>query len=310
MEMRTVLGPGVAAAVWWAACGAADGLAELRGRAVEPVVVAVPEGVHEVGTDRPFHPADGEGPRREAWLDAFEVDAYEVPVSLFERFVRETGHVTDAERFGWSFVLDALLPDGAAAEVGAEGAPWWVPVEGATWRAPEGPLGEPARREHPAVHVSHADAEALCAWRGMRLPTEAEWEAAARGGRRGRLYPWGNALMPGGRHAMNIWQGEFPGGDTGEDGYRGTAPVDAFPANGLGLHNAAGNVWEWVADAWKGGGDRVKKGGSFMCHPERCNRYRVAARSGNTPDTSAANLGFRCARSTGRGAGGRDGGEL
>jgi formylglycine-generating enzyme len=184
---------------------------------------------------------------------------------------------------------------------------------GASWRRPEGPGSDLAGRgDHPVVHVSWNDARAYCDWAGLRLPTEAEWEFAARGGLEGKRLPWGDELTPGGVWRSNIWQGTFPTHNTAEDGYVGTAPVDAFPPNGFGLHNASGNVWEWCADWFHptfhrngptdnptgppAGQARVIRGGSYMCHDSYCNRYRVAARSSNTPDSSTGNMGFRCAR--------------
>jgi hypothetical protein len=151
------------------------------------------------------------------------------------------------------------------------------------------------RPDHPVVHVSHADAQAYCAWAGLRLPTEAEWEYAARGGLDGTRYPWGDELTPGGSEMCNIWLGDFPHRSRRPGGRTGTVPVTAYEPNGFGLYNVSGNVWEWCADRW-GHGERVIRGGSYLCHASYCNRYRVAARSHNSPDSSTGHGGFRCAR--------------
>ncbi len=276
--------------------------------------VAVPGGEFTMGSeDRDAVPGDGEGPLRRVRVSPFAIAACAVSNDEFARFADDTGYVTEAERFGWSFVFAAFLPGPVrAASPRADGAPWWCGVQGAWWRRPEGPAsGLAGRGDHPVVHVSWHDAAAYAAWAGARLPTEAEWEYAARGGLDGARYAWGDELTPGGEHRCNIWQGRFPTRNTAEDGHAGTAPVATFPANGFGLHNVAGNVWEWCADWWSAehgtrhlhdprgprhGSAKVMRGGSYLCHESYCNRYRVAARTSNSPDSSTGNQGFRCAR--------------
>ncbi|EHB06121.1 Sulfatase-modifying factor 1 [Heterocephalus glaber] len=276
-------------------------------------MVLIPAGVFTMGTDDPQIKQDGEAPARRVAVDAFYMDAYEVSNAEFEKFVNSTGYLTEAEKFGDSFVFEGMLSEQVKTDIqqAVAAAPWWLPVKGANWRHPEGPDSTVQHRpDHPVLHVSWNDAVAYCTWAGKRLPTEAEWEYSCRGGLQNRLFPWGNKLQPKDQHYANLWQGEFPMTNTGEDGFQGTAPVDAFPPNGYGLYNIVGNVWEWTSDWWtiyhsveetlnpKGppsGKDRVKKGGSYMCHKSYCYRYRCAARSQNTPDSSASNLGFRCA---------------
>jgi formylglycine-generating enzyme required for sulfatase activity len=255
-----------------------------------------------MGSDGPeAWPEDGEGPVREVTLSPFAIAPTTVSNAEFAAFAGATGYVTEAERFGWSFVFEPLLSRETArlTSQGAAAAPWWRAVERASWRHPEGPgstLGD--RAHHPVVHVSHTDALAYCAWAGAGLPTEAQWEYAARGGLEGCRFPWGDEL-PAGEWPCNIFQGEFPGRDTGEDGYRGTAPVDAFAPNAYGLHNMVGNVWEWTADWFSPRHpqtERVTRGGSYLCHDSYCNRYRTSARNALTPDSSTGNVGFRCVR--------------
>lgn len=271
-------------------------------------------GAFLMGTDDPQGYADdGEGPVRTVDLAPFAIGATTVSNAEFEQFVAATGHVTTAEQWGWSFVFGGFLPDDFPDTAGVQGAPWWRQVFGATWRHPEGPHSEVTdRAEHPVVHVSHDDALAYCVWADARLPTEAEWEFAARGGLVQARFPWGDALEPDGEHRMNVFQGEFPAHDTGADGWVGTCPVDAFAPNGYGLHNTCGNVWEWCSDWFTTqlptrsgrnphgaafGTHRVIRGGSYLCHASYCNRYRVGARSASTPDSSTGHQGFRIARS-------------
>jgi sulfatase modifying factor 1 len=268
-------------------------------------------GVFTMGAEDALgYPEDGEVPVHDVELSAFSVDRRTVTNEQFELFVESTGHVTDAERFNWSFVFGGLLPDEFPDTAAVASAPWWRQVIGADWRHPEGPHSNVAERlDHPVVHVSWADAAAYCEWSGTRLPTEAEWEYAARGGLSGRRFPWGDELEPGGTHRMNVWQGRFPAENTLGDGYIGTCPADAFDPNGYGLFNMTGNVWEWCADWFdtdyyrrsdtidpRGpvtGTRRVMRGGSYLCHESYCRRYRVAARSSSTPDSSTGNVGFR-----------------
>jgi formylglycine-generating enzyme required for sulfatase activity len=279
-------------------------------------MIALPGGAFLMGTDYPDgFPEDGEGPVRAVTFDAFRIDRCPVTNGLFAQFVDATGYKTEAELFGWSFVFWAHVPQERFRDLVVDtvaAAPWWCKVPGACWNAPEGPGSDIFKRqEHPVVHVSWNDAQAYCGWSGQRLPTEAEWEYAARGGLEQKIYPWGDKLRPDGEHRCNIWQGEFPKVDTGDDRFTGTCPVEAFPANGFGLYSATGNTWEWCADWFdadfhragprenpKGpaeGSARVMKGGSFLCHKSYCNRYRVAARSSNTPDSSTSHMSFRCA---------------
>ncbi|MEU9321722.1 formylglycine-generating enzyme family protein [Streptomyces sp. NPDC048295] len=299
---------------------ASNGLAAPKPRAIAPGagtegMVLLPGGEFLMGTeDAEGFPDDGEGPVRAVRLAPFRIDACAVTNERFAAFAADTGYRTDAERLGWSYVFAGFLPAGLRRGAPRpERTPWWCGVDGASWDRPEGPGSTVVDRgDHPVVHMSWNDAAAYAHWAGKRLPTEAEWEYAARGGMEQKRYPWGDELDPQGTYRCNIWRGTFPSKNNGADGYRGTAPVDAFEPNGLGLFNMSGNVWEWCADWWttdhgaragrplvnpRGpatGTDKVIRGGSHMCHRSYCNRYRVAARTANSPDSSSGHAGFRC----------------
>ncbi len=279
---------------------------------------AIPAGVFWMGdAQRDGQRADGERPAHQVELAAFSIDSTSVTNADFARFVEATGYTTEAETFGFSAVFHLVV---AAAERDIVGrssiTPWWLGVQGADWRHPEGPHSEVAgRQDHPVVHVTWNDAQAYCQWAGRRLPTEAEWERASRGGLAGARFPWGDGLLTAdGRWRTNIWQGTFPTVNTQEDGWLTTAPVRTYAPNGFGLWQTVGNVWEGCADVFdphayrrrvatarpaldprKAGdyGRRVLRGGSYLCHDSYCNRYRNAARSSNTPDSSMGNAGFR-----------------
>jgi sulfatase modifying factor 1 len=260
--------------------------------------------------------ADGEGPVREVFVDPFYIDVNPVCNRSFAEFVKATGYRTESERLGWSFVFEGHIPKERYADLVAQtvpGAPWWCQVYGSCWTRPEGPdTSIEGRDEFPVVHVSWNDAAEYCRWAGKRLPTEAEWEFAARGGLEQKIYPWGDELTPEGRHLCNVWQGEFPNLDLAEDGYSSVCRPDAFPPNGFGLYSITGNAWEWCGDWFNSqfhvtatrtnpvgppsGVARVIKGGSYLCHRSYCNRYRVAARTSNTPDSATTNMSFRCVR--------------
>lgn len=258
-------------------------------------MILVPGGAFEMGAD------DGmphEGPVHQVTVKAFWMDRHEVTVAEFRRFVSETGYKTEAEAFGWSGAFDMATGN-------------WTRVDGANWQHPDGP-DSIARPEEPVTQVSWNDAARYAKWAGKRLPTEAEWECAARGGLKGKTYAWGDELRPGGRPVANWWQGTFPEHNTVEDGFLKRAPVMSFAPNDFGLYDVAGNVWEWCAD-WYGedayakgasnnptgavsGTERVMRGGSWLCAENFCSNYRVAGRSHATPDTGLNNVGFRCVR--------------
>jgi sulfatase modifying factor 1 len=262
-------------------------------------------GIFLMGSDDPIaYPEDGESPVRPVSVAPFAIERHCVSNQRFAEFCDATGYVSQAERFGAAFVFAGLLPDDAPATRAVVAAPWWRQVPGASWRSPDGPWSSwQNRRDHPVVQVTWNDARAYCAWAGLRLATEAEWEFAARGGLEQQRFPWGTSLRPGGEHRMNVWQGRFPIENTTADGFYGTAPVDSYPPNGYGLYNMTGNVWEWTADRFVSPAEsgaqeerRALRGGSYLCHSSYCRRYRVSARMGSTPDSASGNVGFRCVR--------------
>ncbi|WP_147918238.1 formylglycine-generating enzyme family protein [Ruania zhangjianzhongii] len=273
----------------------------------------VPAQTFQMGdADGVGYPADGETPVHPVRLEEFSIDATSVTNADFARFVAATGYRTEAESFGFSAVFHLALAAPKEAVMGpATGTPWWYGVQGADWAHPGGPDSSiEGVEDHPVVHVSWNDAAAYCAWAGRALPTEAQWEAASRGGIDGVRYPWGGEFPgKGGKWRANIWQGDFPRSNTTEDGFLTTAPVRTFSPNAYGLWQTVGNVWEWCADWFnaryyarspehepagaKIGTARVMRGGSYLCHDSYCNRYRNAARSSNTPDSSMGNAGFR-----------------
>ena len=302
--------------------------------ASSPGMVWIPGGTFTMGSDN--HYAE-EAPTHRVYVDGFWMDVVTVANRDFGRFVAETGYVTLAERPASSTDYpgakpEKLLPSSIIFRKPAGPVDmrnhynWWVYVPGANWRHPRGPASSIARlMDHPVVHIACEDAEAYAAWAGKELPTEAEWEFAARGGLEGAEYVWGDELTPGGLHMANTWQGEFPCRNTLEDGFEYTAPVGSFPAKGYGLHDMAGNVWQWTADWYREHGRiespcctaanprgaahdesfdprqpdlkmprRVTKGGSHLCAPNYCRRYRPAARMAQPVDTSISHLGFRC----------------
>lgn len=273
-------------------------------------VVSIPGGKALVGTDTPHIPNDGESPLRRLNVKPFSMAATAVTNAQFEAFVDATGFVTEAERFGWSFVFWSEVPEQTGATLGVQGIEWWRRVEGANWRAINGPEGslDCFRPDYPVVHVSWNDARAFANWVGGRLPTEAEWEHAARAGMGDVKFPWGNDEPDDQSHfPCNIWQGQFPDKNDKLDGFGTTAPAQSFEPNGYGLYNMVGNVWEWTQDTYKirslkksvterlkaMKGYKVSKGGSFLCHKSYCYRYRIAARSGSSPDSSTTHQGFR-----------------
>jgi sulfatase modifying factor 1 len=303
--------------------------------------IALPGGRFNMGSTR-FYAE--EGPIREVEVDGFSIDPAPVTVAEYSRFVSETGYTTVAERpvdaADYPEADPTLLVEGSIVFHPTPGPvplddanQWWSYVPGANWRHPWGPASDNAKRQnHPVTHIAFADAQAYAAWAGKDLPTEAEWEYAARGGIDGAIFAWGNEPTPNGELMANYWQGDFPWRNTGAKGWRGTTPVGLFPLNGYGLADVTGNVWEWTADDYSTPGGttdrparspccaprhprietpedsydignpganiprRVIKGGSHLCAPSYCLRYRPAARQAETIDTSTSHIGFRCIR--------------
>jgi sulfatase modifying factor 1 len=311
-------------------------------------MVWIPGGEFDMGTKDPTGMICGgpdsmpdARPIHRVRVDGFWMDANEVTNEEFAAFVRATGYVTVAERpprpedFPGA-PLENLVPGSVVFQASEEPVPlenhllWWRYVPGANWRNPEGPGSDlQARARFPAVHIAYEDAQAYAKWAGKRLPTEAEWEFAARGGRQGNPYSWGTELRPSGQWMANIYQGTFPNHDTAEDGFKGLAPVRQFPPNGYGLFDMAGNVWEWCSDWYqpdyygqlaRAGGTasnppgpassfdpaepgvpkRVQRGGSFLCTDQYCTRYMVGSRGKGEPSTASNHLGFRCVKPAGR----------
>jgi sulfatase modifying factor 1 len=299
-------------------------------------MVPLPGGTFRMGSDRHY---PEEAPVHRVSVEAFRIDRTPVTNRQFKDFVNATGHITFAELppdpKDYPAALPHMLYAGSlvfqktthAVDL-SDWAQWWTFLKGADWRHPYGPKSSiNGRDNHPVVHVTFADALAYARWAGKDLPTEAEWEFAARGGLDGTDYAWGNELMPGGKHMANIWQGDFPRQNLALDGFQRTSPVTAFPPNGYGLYDMIGNVWEWTTDWYsqkheadapkaccipknpRGGPEaesydpcqpqikiprKVVKGGSHLCAPNYCRRYRPAARHAQPVDTSTSHVGFRC----------------
>jgi formylglycine-generating enzyme len=262
--------------------------------------IALPGGSFVMGDGGSLgYPADGEIPRI-VEVEPFLLASAAVSNEDFAAFVAATGYMTEAHRYGWSFVFGFLLPNDFPDTAGVVGAEWWRQVFGATWDHPEGPHSDVSdRMDHPVVHVTLNDAQSYARWAGARLPTEQEWEYAARAGTTS-VFPWGAQLEPGGEHRMNVFQGVFPDANSAADGWTSTCPVTAFEPNPWGFHNMLGNVWEWTTDRFNGeplnSGSFVMKGGSYLCHASYCRRYRPSARMGSSADSSSGNVGFRLAR--------------
>lgn len=267
--------------------------------------IEIPAGVYMMGSrDLDANPQDAEGPPKPKYLPSFHISNTPVTNCQFADFVSDTNYETQAESQGWSFVFHLLVEEESDVIGHSEGAPWWLGVSGANWKRPFG--GRKTFRElpnHPVVHISFHDAKEFCQWHGSALPTEAQWEKAARGGLDSKRFPWGDDLRINGEWQCNIFQGDFPNFNTEEDGFLGTSPVASYPANLFGGYDFSGNVWEWTDSNFFEHSDegidselKVTRGGSYLCHDSHCNRYRVGARNRTAPDTLAGNIGFRVVR--------------
>jgi len=275
----------------------------------------IKEGTFFMGSDYELgFLSDGEGPVREIRLSEFYIDKFPVTNLNFDKFCESTGYKTDAEKYGWSFVFYKLISEKTKKNISesVENAPWWLKVDLASWKNPYGPDSNILNIEnHPVVHISWNDAIAYANWVGKDLPTEAEWECAARGGQEKKLFSWGNEKLEISKKC-NIWEGEFPEINTLNDGWLATSPVDYYEPNNFDIYDTSGNVWEWNNDWFSAsfhnlerkktrnnpsgpnyGTSKTMKGGSYLCNDSYCNRYRVAARTQNSPDSSTGNLGFR-----------------
>jgi len=311
-----------------------DATRDAAGSPPAPDMVWIPGGTFLMGSDDHY---PEEAPAHRVTVDGFWIERHAVTNRQFARFVAKTGHLTVAEQIPDAADYPGARPELLVPASSVFVAPphrvdladhynWWTYVPGADWRHPQGPGSSIKKKpDHPVVHVAWADVEAYARWAGKQLPTEAEWEFAARGGLDGASYAWGNEFTPGGRWMANTWQGEFPIQNTKQDDHDGTAPVGSYPPNGYGLYDMIGNVWEWTTDWYQAHGDlthacctvvnprggdreqsydpqpsqiriprRVMKGGSHLCAPNYCRRYRPAARMPQAVDTATSHLGFRC----------------
>ncbi|MEE2819846.1 MAG: formylglycine-generating enzyme family protein [Planctomycetota bacterium] len=265
-------------------------------------MVFIKGGTFLMGSDQGY---PEERPTRETTVGSFWMDSTEVTNKQFAEFVSATSYVTFSDRVpskeNYPNAKPELLVPGSGVFVPNKDAQvqelsWWSYVPGANWKHPEGPDSSIEHRmNEPVVHIAFEDARAYATWAGKRLPTEAEWEYAARGGLQGKTFEWGENFTPNNQHMANTWQGEFPIKNTEADGFAGISPVCSFSPNSFGLHDMTGNVWEWTTTRW-GENVRVTKGGSFLCAPNYCIRYRPAAKSPVSEDTSTNHIGFRCVR--------------